>query len=549
MSQYISNHEVLEAKDRMINEDFSSASFNNVTGMGNVAYPSSHASNTNFYDASKRGSGDNFPTLLPLSIEIAAKTIAFDLINVIPMASSTGTLVYVDYEYTGGRLDNAEKPFVIQIDVDEINSTDYAVGTVYWGVSNVDSSGNVVDAAKGLKMKYVGKSRINGEPIFRILGSYTIGVDSSNVITVTETTTITVADVFDGAAAISVDDTAKPKYALGTAANGNDDVTASATLVKAIEDHIEGYTGAGSYDTSDWMANGGSTGPMARGTGETSYFRPLGMTTYTKSVEAKSAQVSMSLTIEQVQDLNRSFGYDAVSKTEEVLVNELSQSINNHILDRAFKLGWSNHANVKKVYDTDINLCLDVSAGSATSVTYPGMLDTDVAISMPKWQSFGNYENQSSIQRRIKSRLLAAGNIIAQRGRRGPANFIVVNTQVASALQDNAQYSLNPMDNTINQQNGSLHPVGSIAGMTIYVDPYMSFTDNRVLVGRKGADEEPGLKFMPYIMAETISTIAEGTMAPKVAIKSRYALTEAGQYPETQYLVFDIKTATGGLLI
>ena len=63
----------------------------------------------------------------------------------------------------------------------------------------------------------------------------------------------------------------------------------------------------------------------------------------------------------------------------------------------------------------------------------------------------------------------------------------------------------------------------------------MNFNDTRVLVGRKGADDEPGLKFMPYMMAESLQTIAEGTMSPKIAVKSRFALVEAGQLPQTQY--------------
>ena len=134
------------------------------------------------------------------------------------------------------------------------------------------------------------------------------------------------------------------------------------------------------------------------------------------------------------------------------------------------------------------------------------------------------------------SRILAAGNVVAQRGRRGPANFVVTNLQIATALQDSAQFTFYPLANTVNQNNGALYPLGTLAGMTIYVDPNMDYSDTRVLVGRKGADEEPGLKFMPYLMAESIQTIAEGNMSPKIAIKSRYALAEAGFHPETQYM-------------
>jgi len=36
-------------------------------------------------------------------------------------------------------------------------------------------------------------------------------------------------------------------------------------------------------------------------------------------------------------------------------------------------------------------------------------------------------------------------------------------------------------------------------------------------------------------MAESVETIAEGTMAPKIAVKSRFTLVDAGFHPETMY--------------
>jgi len=55
------------------------------------------------------------------------------------------------------------------------------------------------------------------------------------------------------------------------------------------------------------------------------------------------------------------------------------------------------------------------------------------------------------------------------------------------------------------------------------------------------------LKFMPYMMAESIQTISEGTMSPKIAVKSRYALVEAGFHPETMYFCFNVNVPAGGL--
>ena len=125
-------------------------------------------------------------------------------------------------------------------------------------------------------------------------------------------------------------------------------------------------------------------------------------------------------------------------------------------------------------------------------------------------------------------------------GRRGAGNFAVVGGAVASALQSIAGFVAYPMANTVNQVAGSIYPLGSVAGINIYTDPSIDFDSGDVLVGRKGDGNGPGLVFMPYLMAESVQAIVEGTMAPKVAVKSIYALVEAGFHPGTQYEKFDV---------
>ena len=48
---------------------------------------------------------------------------------------------------------------------------------------------------------------------------------------------------------------------------------------------------------------------------------------------------------------------------------------------------------------------------------------------------------------------------------------------------------------------------------------------------------------MPYILADSIQTTVEGTMAPKLLLNSRYAVVDAGFYPETAYYCFYVKSA------
>jgi hypothetical protein len=120
---------------------------------------------------------------------------------------------------------------------------------------------------------------------------------------------------------------------------------------------------------------------------------------------------------------------------------------------------------------------------------------------------------------------------------------------MATALQSVAGFIAYPLSNTVNQAGGSLYPIGAIAGVTIYVDPNRAFNDYTVAVGRKGDGNSPGIVFMPYLMAESVETIAEGTMAPKIAVKSRFALVDAGFNPELMYYTMNFEFTGGASII
>lgn len=528
------------------------ATLGNTPGMGAV-YPAanltgmpgtSFTSTPNAFYTGAKGSGDKFPSLLPLSIQVAAKTIGFDVVNVIPMPGPTGTLAYLDYVYAGGKLNSVEKPLMIQINA----AGTYVKGTTYWGVSAASVTNVYALNDKAVKLIFVGKSRISGFPIFKVVATYKVTTAAGPVLTADDT--ITIAQVFDGSAAIAPDNAGVPQQTTASLLDAN--VTASADLVKALEDHIDGFAGAGAFDTANWggsfsNTDGSYAGPMSRATGESSAYRTMGLQTYTKFVEAETYQVAANVTQEQIQDMNRQWGVDVLAMVEDQLSNEASQSINRHILARAFALGWSNHYGFNATEGQSLNLVLDSAAG-ATTITHVGKDGASYGITSGVYSNLGSFENQSTLQRRLYSRILAAANVISNRGRRGAANFIVVGPQIASAIQDISQFSFAPFANTVTQNAGNLYPVGSLASMTVYVDQNMSWSDTRVLVGRKGGDAEPGLKFMPYMLAESFSTIAEQTMSPKVAIKSRYALVEAGQYPETGYITFKIVLPAGGIV-
>ena len=389
------------------------------------------------------GSGDKSPTLLPLAMQVAAQTIGLDLVPVVPMAGPMGLLSYLDFTYEGGTI--------------ALGGT----APTYIKAALAHAGAATIPAVDGTNAQYVfvGASRIDGKSIFKVVGEL---VEANVAADLAAAKSKTVAEV-------------------------------DVELVAALEDHIPAFAGAD--------ADGR---PMAREVGERTADKVMGLSLFSKSVAAETFQVAAAVTREQVQDLKQ-FGVDAVAQVEAVLTNELTQSINNHILTK-----------MRAIAETGLpTLALTYTDGGNT---------------------YGD------VNRRILTNILAAANLIANRGRRGAGNFAVVGAKIASALQSIAGFVPNPMANTFNQVAGAIYPLGSVAGVNIYTDPNLEWeaTTQQVLVGRKGDGNGAGLVFMPYLMAESVQMIAEGTMAPKVAVKSRYALVEAGFHPGTQYQKFSV---------
>ena len=288
-----------------------------------------------------------------------------------------------------------------------------------------------------------------------------------------------------------------------------------AELVAAVDDHIPGFVGETKIDAQSGEYAGFE--PYSRQAGERTADRLMGLSLFSKAIEAKTYQVAAAVTREQVQDLKQ-FGVDAVAQVEAVLTNELTQTINDMIID---EIGVQAKANADN-----------------------GAPALDVTLSTPT----GGGQTEGSEHRKVLTGILAAANLIANRGRRGAGNFAVVGPQVATLIQSVAGFVPNPFANTANQAAGAIYPVGSVAGVQVYTNPKWAWDYKTVLVGRKGDGNGAGLVFMPYLMAESVQTIAEGTMAPKVAVKSRFALVAAGFHPETQYVSFDITAPNGDMI-
>lgn len=506
----------------------------NVPGMGAPTFPGAPTT-LDAFTSQDAGSGDRPFSLLPLAMQVAAQTVGLDLVPVVPMQGPMGVLTYLDFVYAGGinaaagGLDSAAAPLLIKANV----TNDSGVADAF-AVDQTIYAQSTANGDASYELTFVGLSRIDGYPIFRVRGRQSAGVYAQGAENASE------------AIYQSIDDgiTFYDDFLTASPAGVWD---GRAELVKALEDHIPGFSGAAfelnnrQNATPPTFSGIDSVDPYERGYGESTPDNLLGLSLFNKSVAAMTYQVAAAVTREQVQDLKQ-FGIDAVAQVEAVLVNELTQSINKLILDRIFRLGATNAVQVAAVTGTVLSAAFDL-VGGAPAVFNLGLDNQGNAaqVTTTSVNVGTGGETQGSLQRRILTKILAASNLIATRGRRGPATFAVTGGKMATAIQDVAGFVPYPLSNTVNQAGGSLYPIGAVAGVTIYVDPNRNFDDLRIAIGRKGDGNSPGLVFMPYLMAESVETIAEGTMAPKIAVKSRFALVEAGFHPQTMYYTLDIQ--------
>ena len=541
MAEYAHNHAMAMNEDAMGGASFPFQTLANTNGIGN-AVPASQAGMSAIAQnqAGSFGSGDKWPALLPMALQVAARTIGFDLVNTMPLQGPTGVLPFMDYVYAGSKDAYGATPSYNGATANPQDGTYlgqkrtpayemYEAPHAFRCKLTAEDKAAAVAALKAadtielgeMKVVFIGLTRISAEPMFRVLG---------------ESKGIALGSVFGAEATVEVE------------VDGVAMTLSRPRLISALEDQIQGFTGAGRYDSDRWTGTYHDDQhmyePMDRATGEMQYPRQMSLKVFTKFVQVGTQSVAVAVTQEQVQDLQKQWGINVLNLVETAAINELSQSINKHILSRLFALGWRNHVEAFESEGINLNISFTGEAGTKGCVTYFEGADEEVVVELPvpAFQKYGDFENSDTVFKKLGVNLLAAGNLVMNRGRRGPANFCVMNWKLATMLQSNSQYAFSPLANTFSQNNGSLYPAGTIAGMTVYVDPLMATYDTRVLVGRKGDKQEPGVVMCPYVMAESVRLIAEHTASPKVIIKSRYALVDLGFYPELNYVTFYVKT-------
>jgi hypothetical protein len=88
---------------------------------------------------------------------------------------------------------------------------------------------------------------------------------------------------------------------------------------------------------------------------------------------------------------------------------------------------------------------------------------------------------------------------------------------------------------------GTPYAIGTIAGITIFVDPNMLYSDTNVYIGCKMPERYPGIKLFVYPQGIESTLQTEGVGTPKMVFKINYALVEVGESSKHMYRKFQYK--------
>jgi len=248
----------------------------------------------------------------------------------------------------------------------------------------------------------------------------------------------------------------------------------------------EGYSGNASDNAAD-----------ATATLEGTAGKKMSIQILKQAVEAKTRKLSARWTFEAAQDAQAQQGIDVEAEIMAALAQEITAEIDQEIIQSLRSL-----ASVEETYN---------QAAVSGTATFVGDEHAALAVLINR-----------------------TANKIAQRTRRGAANFAVVNNQALTMLQSATTSAFARTTEGTFEGPTNTKFVGTLNNsMRVYVDAYKADlttgTDNdAILVGYKGSSEADAAAFYcPYIPLMSSGVVLDpATFEPVVSFMTRYGYVE-----------------------
>jgi len=262
----------------------------------------------------------------------------------------------------------------------------------------------------------------------------------------------------------------------------------------------------------------------ANSTGDPNPFAEMAFSIERTSVTAKTRALKAEYTTELAQDLRAVHGLDAEAELANILSTEILAEINREIIRTIYGVAKLGAQQKDLKYTT-----------AGTQHTGPGLPQTGAG---GVYDLTADADGRWSAERfrGLMFQIEREANVIAKQTRRGKGNFVICDSDTASALAMGGFLNVSPalnvnldVDDTGNTFAGVLN-----GKFKVYIDPYASsntgyaalnIPNNYVAVGYRGSNPyDAGLFYCPYVPLQMVRAVGENTFQPKIGFKTRYGL-------------------------
>jgi hypothetical protein len=214
------------------------------------------------------------------------------------------------------------------------------------------------------------------------------------------------------------------------------------------------------------------------------------------AITAKTRKLAASFSLEAAQDVKAMHGIDIEREMVQFLQYEITAELDRELIMKMKTAATTTANGGESISAIDLT-------GSGTGID-------------GRW-SGEKYMN-------IISAIVYQANKLAVSTRRGPGNFVIVSSAIATALQA-AGHQFVAYNQNVNATQ-VMASIGKLNGsLDVYRDQYAR--SEYAMVGYKGPGiSDCGIIFSPYIMGLTNRAIHPNDFTPRVGVMSRYAVTD-----------------------
>jgi hypothetical protein len=346
------------------------------------------------------------------------------------------------------------------------------------------------------------------------------------------------SDGIDAAAGVSgtaeaLFNEARTMFGATSAAAGNSAAPSTLDPLLAVDSNNQGGFGSQpGMSTSFGEALGDASG---------NYFNEMGFVIDRQSVVAKTRALKAEYTTELAQDLKAVHGLDAETELANILSTEILTEINREVMRTIYKgakLGGQQPDLFHKGFLGGSTL-YQAAANAGGSGAFGGLSGGDTAgyshaaggitgiggVYDLELDSDGRWSAERF--RGLVYQIEREANVIAKETRRGKGNFVIVTSDVASALAMSGFLNLTPTPSVPGMPDDTQNTfIGTLNGnIKVYIDPYSEAGKDWCCVGYRGSSPyDAGMFYCPYVPLQMVKAVGEQSFQPKIGFKTRYGL-------------------------